>query len=95
MTWKIAQAKQNLSQVIRAAAKEPQYIFNRNQPVAAVIGSETLALFEVWRREQEQRQPLSESFSELRALCTEEEYEFPEITRENRSNPFAKGPDEV
>lgn len=37
MTWKSAQAKQNLSRLIRAASSEPQQIYNRNRLVAAVI----------------------------------------------------------
>lgn len=89
MTWKIAQAKQNFSQVIRAAAREPQYIYNRNRPVAAVIGGESFELFEAWRRREARRRPLSEAFAELRALCEEEGYEFPEIVRRDRPNPFA------
>jgi prevent-host-death family protein len=89
MTWKIAQAKQHLSQVLRAAVEEPQYIHNRNRPVAAVIGGETLALFETWCQEQARRRPLSEAFQELRTLCTEEDYTFPEIARQDRPNPFA------
>ncbi|MEM7587598.1 MAG: type II toxin-antitoxin system prevent-host-death family antitoxin [Acidobacteriota bacterium] len=89
MTWKIAQAKQHLSQLIREAAQEPQLIYNRNRPVAAVIGGETLELFETWRKEQQARRPLSEVFSELRALCQEEDYELPEVDRRDRANPFA------
>ena len=88
MTWKIAQAKQNLSQVIRAASAEPQHIYNRNRLVAAVISGETLARFEAWRQEQERRRPLAEALAELRALCEEEDYEVPEIVREDRPNPF-------
>ncbi len=91
MTWKISQAKQNFSQMIRAAAKEPQYIHNRKQPVAAVISSETFALFETWLREQQSRRPLSVAFAELRDLCAEEDYELPEIVRQDRRNPFAEG----
>lgn len=90
MTWKISQAKQNFSQMIRAAAKAPQYIHNRNQPVAAVIGGDVYALFETWLREQQSRRPLSAAFSELRALCAEEDYELPESIRQDRRNPFAE-----
>ncbi len=89
MSWKIAQAKQHFSQVIRAANSEPQVIFNRNRLVAAVISGETLAHFQAWRGEQERRRPLASAFSELRSLCAEENYEFPEVRREDRSNPFA------
>jgi prevent-host-death family protein len=92
MNWKITAAKQRLSQVIRAAAKVPQIIYSRNQPVAAVISMETFALFEVWRREREQVQPLAEAFGDLRVLCAEEDYEFPETVRQDRLNPFADRP---
>jgi prevent-host-death family protein len=94
MAWKIAQAKQNFSQVIRFAAEEPQYIYNRSRPVAAVIGGETFALFETWRKERMARQPLQQVFSELQALCAEEGYELPENPREDRNNPFAPSSDE-
>ena len=90
MTWKIAQAKQHLSRLIREAANEPQIIYNRNRPVAAVIGGETLQIFETWRKEQRTRRSLSEAFSELRALCLEEDYELPDVDRRDRSNPFAE-----
>lgn len=90
MDWKIAHAKQNLSRLIREAAKEPQIIYNRNLPVAAVIDRETFSHFEAWRREQERQRPLAEAFAELRSLCAEEGYEFPEIERRDRENPFAQ-----
>jgi len=93
MTWKIAQAKQNLSRVIRAAATEPQQIFNRDRLVAAVISGETLAHFEAWRRERQRSMPLTEAFAELRALCAEEDYEFPEVLRQDRPNPLAGFPE--
>lgn len=87
MTWKSAQAKQNLSRLIRAASSEPQQIYNRNRLVAAVISGETLARFEAWQREQVSHRPLSEAFAELRALCAEKDYEFPEVRRADRPSP--------
>lgn len=90
MTWKIAQAKQHFSRLIREAAREPQLIYNRNRPVAAVIGGETLQLFETWREERQACRSLAESFSELRALCVEEDYELPDVERSDRSNAFAE-----
>ncbi len=93
MTWKIAQAKQNLSRLIRAATSEPQQIYNRDRLVAAVISGETLARFEAWQQEQASHRPLSEAFAELRALCIEQDYEFPEVPRADRPNSFADIPD--
>lgn len=95
MTWKIAQAKQNFSRLIRAAAEEPQYIYNRSRPVAAVVSGETFELFETWRREQQRRPSLAEAFAELRAICAEEDCEFLEVPRRDRPNPFAGDTDEI
>jgi hypothetical protein len=37
MTWNIAQAKQQFSEVVRLSAQEPQAIYNRDKPVAVLI----------------------------------------------------------
>jgi len=37
MNWNIAQAKQHFPEVVKQAGTEPQIIYNRNTPVAAVI----------------------------------------------------------
>ena len=89
MVWKIAQAKQNLSRLLRAAAEEPQRIYRRDRLVAAVVDSATFAEFESWRQEQERKKAPSEVFAELRQLCAEEDFEFPEVPRADRANPFA------
>ncbi len=89
MTWKIAQAKQNLSKVIREASSEPQQIYNRDRFVAAVIDADTFLHFQAWRRESEKKRPLAEAFQELRNLCYDDDYEFPEIDRQDRDNSFA------
>jgi antitoxin (DNA-binding transcriptional repressor) of toxin-antitoxin stability system len=93
MTWKVAQAKQNLSKLLRAAADEPQTIYNRDHLVAAVIAGDTLTQFESWCREQERRRPLAEVFQELRQICADEDFEFPQVPRHDRPNPFV-GDDE-
>ncbi|MDA8018836.1 MAG: type II toxin-antitoxin system Phd/YefM family antitoxin [Thermoanaerobaculia bacterium] len=88
MIWKVAEAKQNLSKLLRAAATKPQKIYRRNHLVAAVVDSDTFAEFESWQREQERRKAPSEVFAELRRLCAEEQFEFPEIPRIDRENSF-------
>ena len=86
--WKIAEAKQRLSEVIRAAEEEPQLIFNRDRLVAAVVQPNELEEFLAWRREVG-RQSLFERFAELRQICDEESYSFDAAPRVDRPNPFA------
>ncbi|MCP4593197.1 MAG: prevent-host-death protein [bacterium] len=93
MDWKIAQAKQRLSEVIRAAGEEPQRIFNRDRLVAALVDGETFEEFDAWRRRQERRS-IGDDFAELRALCAAEDYELPVVEREDRANPFAEALDD-
>lgn len=71
MNWNIAQAKQHFSEVIKQAALEPQLIYNRNTPVAALIAAEELADFQAWKAAQQAPRTLAEEFAELRALMEE------------------------
>jgi prevent-host-death family protein len=85
--WKIGDAKQHLSDVLRQAETEPQQILNRDRLVAAVIDAESFREFEAWRRTR--RAPIAESFAELRRICAEEGYRLKTAPRRNRANPFA------
>lgn len=81
--WKIGEAKQRFSEVIRLARRAPQRIHHREHFVAAVIGAAEYAAFERWR----ERQPtpsLEQSFSELRDICAEERYTLPVEPRRDR-----------
>lgn len=89
MKWNVAQAKQRLPEVLRAAEKEPQQIFNRQRLVAAVVDGQTFEEFAAWRRQQA-KPTLSERFAELRRICAEESWEMPEIERRDRPNPWAE-----
>ena len=88
MNWNIADAKQKFSELIRAAEDEPQWIYNRDKLVAAVIPAATLQEFLDWQTKRE-RLSLGEAFAELRRICKEEEYTFEIPPRVERSNPFA------
>jgi antitoxin (DNA-binding transcriptional repressor) of toxin-antitoxin stability system len=88
MTWKIGDAKQHFSEVIRAAEQEPQWIYNRERLVAAVVEPETLQEFLAWR-EKDRRTSLADAFAGLRDLCAEEHYEIEIPSRQDRQNPFA------
>jgi prevent-host-death family protein len=87
MAWKVAEAKERFSAVIRAAEEEPQLILNRDRLVAAVIDAETYRAFEQWRQ-CEQRGSLAEAFAELRAICAETGYTLEPPPRTNRPNAF-------
>jgi len=73
MKWKIAEAKQNFSELVKAAEDEPQWIYNRDKLVAATVPAETLKEFLGWRRKRNER-TLGEAFAELRRICSEEDY---------------------
>lgn len=72
MEWTIVEAKKKLSQVIRAAEEEPQWLCNHGRLVAVVVEPGVFAEFLAWQRER--RTSIDEVFSELRKLCAEEGY---------------------
>lgn len=90
MNWNVAQAKQRLSEVLRAAAEEPQKIFNRRRLVAAVVDGETFEQFRRWQQQAEKRS-IGDEFAELRAICAEEGgWELPVTERKDRPNAFVE-----
>jgi glucose-6-phosphate isomerase len=93
MRWRVAAAKERFSEVVRAAAEEPQLILNRDRVVAAVVNAETFQAFEVWRSLQG-RTSLAEAFAELRAICAEEGYQIEAPPRQDRPNAFANALDD-
>jgi prevent-host-death family protein len=92
MNWNIAQAKQRFSEVVKQAAEEPQLIYNRNQPVAAVIGAEEFAAFEEWRKARSKPRTLADEFEELRQLMRAEGFEggLELPPRSDRPNAFVE-----
>jgi hypothetical protein len=87
MNWKIEEAQQKLSELIKAAVSEPQLIYNQDKLVAAIVEAELFQDFLAWQ--QQQRQPfLAASFTQLRQLCAEENYTLEIPSREDRLNPF-------
>jgi len=65
MTWNIAQAKQQFSEVVRLSAKEPQAIYNRDKPVAVLINADEFEAFRQWRAGQHEP-TLAAQFAESR-----------------------------
>ena len=94
MHWNVAQAKQHLSEMVRAAAEEPQLIYNRDRLVAAVVSADTWEQFSAWQRERQKRS-VGAAFSSLREILREEDYTLELPERSDRPNAFADGLDDV
>jgi prevent-host-death family protein len=87
VSWNIAQAKQQFSEVVRLSAKEPQAIYNRETPVAAVINAEEYAQFQQWRTAS-QEPTLEQQFDELRQALAEVGFnELPTVPRKSLERP--------
>ncbi len=88
MTWNIANAKQQFSEVVRLTAEEPQAIYNRDKPVAVMISADEFEEFKQWKS-QRKRPTLAQQFDEIRALLAERGEDGIEIPpRTNRPNPM-------
>ena len=83
----MAEASQRFSDLVRAAATEPQSVFNRGRLVAAVADAERYRQFVEWTEHQD-KGSIAEAFDELRSLCAQEEYSFEAPERSDRRNPF-------
>ena len=94
MRWKIAEAKQQLSAVVKAAQDEPQLISRRNELVAAVIGCEA---FEEYCEllERSKNRSLGEAFKEIRQICRAEDYALEVMARKDRFNPIVEALNDV
>lgn len=86
-TWKISEAKARLSELVHACEEEPQVLYNRGKPVAAVIG---IGRFEAFQRMQAKaEQPsMAALLAELETLNTEEA-DFGEAPRRSNRPPVA------
>lgn len=71
MSWKIGEAKQRFSEVVRRASHAPQVIQNRDRVVAVVISPEQAAALG-------RRRTMRQALAELRAIAAKTGYE-PEV----------------
>jgi prevent-host-death family protein len=70
-TWKISEAKARLSELVHACGEEPQVLYNRGKPVAAVIGIQHFESFQQMRAKAEQPS-MAALLDELATINTEE-----------------------
>lgn len=94
MDWKIAEAKQRFSEVVRHTAEGPQRICNRDRLVAVMLGAEGYRGFEAWK-EEKHAPSMSQAIDEVRRICSEDDYELDLPERRDRANPFAEALDDV
>ena len=85
MNWRVGEAKQGLSKLLRQATNEPQMVYSRDRLVAAVISPELYAEFESWRDDRRKR-TLDQSFDEVREICREDDYALDTGEREDRAS---------
>ncbi len=92
MSWNIASAKQQFSEVVRLTAEEPQAIYNRDKPVAVMVSADDFEEFRKWR-EHRRKPTMVELFSEIRQILAaggEDGIEVP--PRRTRFNPMVDDP---
>jgi PHD/YefM family antitoxin component YafN of YafNO toxin-antitoxin module len=89
MNWKITQAKRKFSELVHSVLQEPQLIYNRDRLVAVVIEAEAYGEFLAWREVQNQAS-VANALTELRELCTEENYTLMVPPRQDRNNFFVE-----
>ena len=93
MTWNIASAKQQFSEVVRLTAEEPQAIYNRDKPVAVLVSVEDFEEFKQLRSDRK-KPSLLELFAEIRAALiadgAQDGIELP--PRTDRYNPMVDDP---
>ena len=92
MTWNIAQAKQQFSEVVRLSAQEPQAIYNRDKPVAVLINTDDFEAFRQWRAGQHEP-TLAAQFAEFRLALQQagvEALQIPARADVQRPNAFVQ-----
>lgn len=88
MEWKLAEAKQQFSEVVRRAATEPQVILNRDRPVAVLVAADGFADYVAWQKSRA-RGTMAAALDDLVQICREEEWQYEAPPRVDRPNPLA------
>ncbi len=83
----MAEAKQELSRVVRSAAAEPQWIQNRDVVVAVVLGAKDAEVFLEWKKRNDE-ETLAEALEQIADLARSQRYELKVPPRLDRDNPL-------
>lgn len=90
MSWNIAQAKQQFSEMVRLSAEEPQAVYNRDKAVAVLVSAAEYQQFIQWRKATSETS-LTDQFLEARAAFAEvglESFEIKDRSVIARANTF-------
>lgn len=87
MEWKVAEAKQQFSEVVRRAATEPQFILNRDRPVAVLVAAADFGEYLEWKQSRG-RASMASAIDDLVAICREDEWTYEAPPRGDRPNPL-------
>jgi prevent-host-death family protein len=88
MSWKVADAKQHFSEVLRRAADEPQPILNRERLVGAIVGVRDFEALLVLRARPSSS--LADALEEGRRICREQAFTLDAPARVDRPNPILR-----
>jgi antitoxin (DNA-binding transcriptional repressor) of toxin-antitoxin stability system len=88
MRWKIGQAKQRFSEVVRRAATEPQLICSGERVVAVVIDAGAAERLQAMPARESQRS-IADAFEEFREMVKREPYVVKIPSRRSRRHAFA------
>jgi len=81
--WKVGEAKQQFSEVLRRSETEPQLIYHRRRLVAAVVAVDETTVATVSRRVT-----IADRIEAARELFRRENYKLPPTRRRARTNSF-------
>lgn len=85
--WKISEAKARLSEVVSHCVEEPQVLYNRKKPVAALVDMEEYEAFLEYKKSKKKK-TLAEWFDELEEI-NKHEPEMDELPpRTSRPVPY-------
>jgi PHD/YefM family antitoxin component YafN of YafNO toxin-antitoxin module len=85
--WSVAEARARLPKVFESAAREPQAVYKRSEPVAIVLSPRAFEALETDRAARE-AETLADAFADLRRLGAR----IRPPKRRDRANVFAKRP---
>jgi prevent-host-death family protein len=86
--WKISEAKARLSELVAHCVEEPQVLYNRKRPVAALIDMEEYKEFEAFKRSQG-APTMKALLDELEAINNEEADLDPPVRRDRKVPPMS------
>ena len=85
--WKISEAKARLSEVVSSCVDEPQVLYNRKKPVAALIDMDEYEAFLEYKQSKKKK-TIAEWLDELDEIKKQEPGDFELPPRTSRPIPY-------